>query len=101
MVELLERPVAGQLLDADVDEVRGRGPVGADDPRGRGYGFEGLGHYEESYRKVDGEWKIASLRLTRLWTRLLTEQSGPGVAGAVSSIGRDWLGGLASLPLDG
>ena len=26
----------------------------------------GYGHYHEEYRKVDGEWKIARLRLTRL-----------------------------------
>ena len=26
----------------------------------------GYGHYEEEYRKVDGDWKIASMRLTRL-----------------------------------
>ena len=29
-------------------------------------GFFGYGHYEEEYRRVDGEWKIAFLRLTRL-----------------------------------
>ena len=26
----------------------------------------GYGHYDEEYRKEDGEWKIASMRLTRL-----------------------------------
>ncbi len=26
----------------------------------------GFGHYTEDYRRVDGEWRIASLRLTRL-----------------------------------
>jgi len=26
----------------------------------------GYGHYHEEYRRVDGEWKIARLRLTRL-----------------------------------
>jgi SnoaL-like protein len=29
-------------------------------------GMEGHGHYHEDYAKVDGEWKIARLRLTRL-----------------------------------
>ena len=29
-------------------------------------GFRGYGHYTETYRKVDGEWRIASLKLTRL-----------------------------------
>lgn len=28
--------------------------------------LHGYGHYHESYEKVDGEWRIASLRLTRL-----------------------------------
>ena len=37
-----------------------------DHGRGVGYGFTGYGHYQEEYRKVDGEWKIAMLRLTRL-----------------------------------
>jgi hypothetical protein len=31
-----------------------------------GIGLVGYGHYEETYRKVDGEWKISFLRLTRL-----------------------------------
>jgi len=29
-------------------------------------GFRGYGHYHETYRKQDGEWRIASMRLTRL-----------------------------------
>lgn len=29
-------------------------------------GFFGYGHYEEEYRRVNGEWKISFLRLTRL-----------------------------------
>ncbi len=31
-----------------------------------GAGFVGYGHYHEEYRKVDGHWRIARLRLTRL-----------------------------------
>jgi hypothetical protein len=30
-----------------------------------GDGFTGYGHYHEAYRKVEGGWKIAKLRLTR------------------------------------
>ena len=30
------------------------------------YTIHGFGHYHETYRKVDGEWRIASVRLTRL-----------------------------------
>jgi hypothetical protein len=33
--------------------------------------YQGFGHYHETYRKVDGSWKIASLRLTRLRVDLL------------------------------
>ncbi len=46
-------------------------------------GWEGYGRYDETYRKVDGEWKIAGLRIT--YTRLdpLPRQQlphgGPGV----------------------
>ena len=29
-------------------------------------GFYGYGHYEEEYSRIDGEWKISFLRLTRL-----------------------------------
>lgn len=29
-------------------------------------GFFGYGHYEETYQRVDGEWRISFLRLTRL-----------------------------------
>ncbi len=32
-----------------------------------GYRLRGTGHYWETYRKVDDEWRIASLRLTRLY----------------------------------
>src|SRR3954469_10615197 len=41
----------------EFDDVRDHG-------RGVGRGFTGYGHYEEEYRRVDGEWKIASLCLT-------------------------------------
>jgi SnoaL-like domain len=29
--------------------------------------FRGYGHYHETYRKKDGEWRIATLRLRRLY----------------------------------
>jgi SnoaL-like domain len=32
-----------------------------------GYRLRGTGHYTETYRRVDGEWKIASMKLTRLY----------------------------------
>jgi hypothetical protein len=32
--------------------------------------LHGCGHYHESYRKVDGRWRIASSRITRLYVRL-------------------------------
>lgn len=32
-----------------------------------GYRLRGTGHYWETYRRVDGAWKIASLKLTRLY----------------------------------
>jgi hypothetical protein len=28
--------------------------------------LHGYGHYEEAYRKVDGDWRIHRLKLTRL-----------------------------------
>jgi uncharacterized protein (TIGR02246 family) len=35
-----------------------------------GVRLDGYGHYHESYERVDGEWRIASSRLTRLHTDL-------------------------------
>ena len=32
-----------------------------------GYRLRGTGHYWETYRRVNGEWKIASMKLTRLY----------------------------------
>ncbi len=34
-----------------------------DQETGERRGFKGYAHYHETYRKVDGEWKIAGLRL--------------------------------------
>ena len=35
-------------------------------PEGPDVGFHGYGHYHEEYWKLDGEWRIHNLRLTRL-----------------------------------
>lgn len=45
-----------------VDWPNGPNPRETPDSRG----FFGYGHYEEEYRRLDGEWKISFLRLTRL-----------------------------------
>ncbi len=58
-----------RLLDAEraegiwamEDVVEWPSPEGA--PRS---GFRGYGHYHETYRKVEGSWRIATLELTRL-----------------------------------
>lgn len=54
-----------------VDDTRARGIWAMYDlvEPASGSGFPvltGFGHYTEDYRKVDGEWRIARLRLTRL-----------------------------------
>jgi hypothetical protein len=55
-----------ELLSAD----RARGVWAMDDVvelRGEeASSWHGYGHYHEEYRRVDGDWRIASLRLTRL-----------------------------------
>ena len=33
-----------------------------------GMRLDGYGHYHETYEKADGEWRIASSKLTRLHT---------------------------------
>jgi len=40
-----------------------------------GAGFEGWGHYHEKYRKIDGQWKISRIHLTRL--KISSLQRGP------------------------
>jgi hypothetical protein len=35
--------------------------------------LQAYGHYHETYRKVDGHWKISSLHLTRLRVRITTK----------------------------
>jgi hypothetical protein len=88
-----------------LDEVSARGiwamfdrvefPTLIDHGRGAvGRGFTGYGHYEEAYEKVYGEWRIASLRLTRLALWPVPDEASPALReGVVSSIGRDWLEG--------
>jgi uncharacterized protein (TIGR02246 family) len=39
-----------------------------------GSSLRGAGHYHEQYRRVDGEWRIAAFRLTRL---VLDHRPGP------------------------
>src|SRR4051812_19896817 len=38
--------------------------------------LDGYGHYHETYRKTDGEWRIASSTLTRLHTDFSTVETG-------------------------
>jgi len=54
-------------------------------------GFRGYGHYEEEYRRVEGTWKIAFLRLTRIRIDPVgagDAQPSPGLL----ALSPDWLG---------
>ena len=64
-------------------------PIGLPDaPKARGmYGF---GHYEEEYRRIDGQWKMSHLRLRRMRLIPLPDDH-PRQSGAVSPAGNDWL----------
>jgi hypothetical protein len=53
-------PDSARVMWAMFDQVE-RPDDGADRK-----GTTGYGHYEEEYRRVNGEWKISFLRLTRL-----------------------------------
>jgi uncharacterized protein (TIGR02246 family) len=61
-------------IDLDGDTARGIWAMedyvefGAHDPP---KGLRGYGHYEEEYRREDGTWRIANLRLVRLRVDLL------------------------------
>jgi hypothetical protein len=71
------------------DRVEFEEPV--DHGRGVGHGFTGYGHYEEEYRKVDGAWKIAMLRLTRLQMSPVLEPARVLDGNWLSSRERAWL----------
>jgi hypothetical protein len=71
------------------DRVEFAEPV--DHGRGVGHGFTGYGHYEEEYRKQDGEWKISLLRLTRLQISPILEPAPSMETTSPSSRGRNWL----------
>jgi hypothetical protein len=66
----------------DLDE-----PPGGEKRRRAGYGY-----YEEEYRKVDGAWRIAFLRLTRLRYDHVDWSPRPITGGAVP-MGPAWLDG--------
>jgi hypothetical protein len=58
----------------------------------KGYrGFVGAGHYEEEYRKIGDEWKISSMRLTRLRIIGLTDPPTPRLEGYAASGGNSWI----------
>lgn len=61
----LTGPDAATGIWAMQDIVQFGAPIQAGAYRGM-TGFVGFGHYEEAYRRVDGDWKISRLRLTRL-----------------------------------
>lgn len=56
-------------------------------------GFMGYGVYEEEYRKDNGDWKIAFIRLTRLKLSVLTDPPPSIDSFWLSARGRDWLEG--------
>jgi hypothetical protein len=41
------------------------------------YGIRGYGFYEEEYRRVDGRWRISTMRLVRTRIELLTGEVSP------------------------
>ena len=51
--------------------------------------IHGYGHYEEEYRRIGDEWKIAFLRLTRLRIDELVDE--PGVGEVQRTHSPDWL----------
>ena len=57
----------------------------------QGYrGFRGYGHYEEAYRRIDGQWRIAFVRLTRLRVDGVPVDTPSARAGALKA-SPDWL----------
>jgi hypothetical protein len=52
----------------------------APDADGNRFGLQGYGHYTEEYVRDDGEWRIASLHLSRLRVDWLTGPATPPTA---------------------
>jgi hypothetical protein len=83
-------PDAARGVWAMMDHVDlGAGEALAEAPESRG--FVGMGHYEDEYRRVDGNWKIAFSRLTRLRVDFLPRDH-PLVRPGLLPLSRDWLG---------
>jgi len=58
----------------------------------QGYrGFRGYGHYEEAYRRIGDQWRIALVRLTRLRLDGVPLDAPPARAGALKA-SPDWIG---------
>ncbi|MBT2249057.1 nuclear transport factor 2 family protein [Arthrobacter sp. BHU FT2] len=55
-----------------------------------GRGYYGYGHYEEEYRRIDGEWRMAILRLRRERAIPLAGEH-PPVADTPVMATKDWL----------
>src|SRR4051794_36008907 len=56
-------------------------------------GFVGTGHYEEEYRKEDGEWKISRLKLTRLFLEPIVGDAVPQFPAPAERQDPNWLNG--------
>lgn len=89
---VLISPVKARGIWAMSDYVRFREKVAEGRAQGF-YGFVGAGHYEEEYVKLDGQWKIASMRLTRIRVDALVGEAPPRIEGYPSSGGDEWLAG--------
>ncbi len=89
---LLTSPTTAKGIWSMFDWVEFSAPIEAG--RGKGYrGFVGYGHYEEEYRKVNGVWKIAFLRLTRLRINPVVGEPQVALEGWLASSTTDWLTG--------
>lgn len=66
-------------------------PIGVNVVEAPGHrGFYGYGHYEEEYLRIDGDWKISFLRLTRLRIDPILPSHPLPRPGRLSA-SRDWL----------
>lgn len=68
----------------------GAGQLAKEAPGARG--FTGLGHYEDEYRQVGGEWLISYTRLTRLRLDPLPDAF-PAARADLLAVSTDWLSG--------
>lgn len=72
-IDLMSHMASNPIVDVDGDEATGHWYYIVIIEDGDGQATWGQGRWEDRYRRVDGDWKIASLVATRQFTSRISE----------------------------